>query len=126
MNKRLQFSAVFASLIMLTQPLFAWNNFGHMVVASVAYRNLDSQTRDRIATLLALNPYFKSKWPQKIPAGTTADDRTRMIFMLAATWPDAIKQDAQCHNDGGRGGDSPTARGIPATMISTCINIGTS
>ena len=28
--------------------------------------------------------------------------------MLAATWPDAIKQNAQYHNDGAQNGDRPT------------------
>jgi S1/P1 Nuclease len=31
-----------------------------------------------------------------------------MIFMLAATWPDAIKRDPAYHNDGAQGGDRPS------------------
>jgi hypothetical protein len=96
-----------AALMLLANPLFGWNSFGHMVVASVAYRNLDSQTRDQVDKLLALNPYFKTKWAKLIPRGTASDDRKRLIFMLAATWPDAIKSDNDYHNDGSRGGDAP-------------------
>jgi hypothetical protein len=31
-----------------------------------------------------------------------------MIFMFAATWPDAIKSDASYHNDGDENGNRPT------------------
>jgi S1/P1 nuclease len=78
-----------------------------MVVASVAYRNLDSQTRAKLDKLLVLNPYYKAKWANLIPANTASDTRKRLIFMLAATWPDEIKSDGTYHNDGSRGGDVP-------------------
>jgi hypothetical protein len=107
-KRPLQLFSVFLALASLSRPLFAWNNFGDMVVASVAYRNLDSQTRAKVDKLLALNLYFKGTWSATIPGGTASDDRARMIFMLAATWPDAIKRDGQCHDDGANGGDSPT------------------
>jgi hypothetical protein len=87
----------------------AWDSFGHMTVASVAYRKLDPATRARVDALLAMNPYFSdpAKWPKLIPAGTAAADRSRYIFMLAATWPDEIKSDSNYHNDGSGGGDVP-------------------
>jgi hypothetical protein len=105
-NSRL-LGGVLLALASLGQPVFGWNSFGHMVVASVAYRNLDSQTQAKVATLLALNPSFKT-WSSKIPGGTAKDDRARMIFMLAATWPDAIKSDSKYHDDGDDGGNRPT------------------
>jgi S1/P1 Nuclease len=91
----------------LSNPVWAWNSFGHMVVASVAYRSLDSQTLKKVNTLIALNPYYKSKWPKLLPAGVKGNDRKRMMFMLAATWPDEIKSDNQYHNDGSGNGDVP-------------------
>jgi hypothetical protein len=91
----------------MANPVFAWNGFGHMVVASIAYRNLDSETQAKVNKLLALNPYFKQKLAKLIPPGTPSDTRKRMIFMLAATWPDSIKSDGNYHNDGSRGGDVP-------------------
>ncbi len=93
----------------LTQPAIAWDGFGHMVVASVAYRKLDSKTRARVDALLALNPYFSraTEWPAQLPSTVTAATRSRYIFMLAATWPDQIKSDGAYHNDGSRNGDVP-------------------
>ena len=93
MKSQLQISAAMVALASLTQPLLAWNSFGHMAVAGAAYRNLDSETQKKVNKLLALNPYYKTKWASEIPANTASGDRARLIFMLAATWPDAIKTD---------------------------------
>src|SRR5580698_3768900 len=109
MNRALQFtSAVFMTAI-LAQPIMAWDSFGHMTVASVAYRKLDAHTRSRVDTLLMVNPYFSdpTKWSALIPDGTTAAVRSRYIFMLAATWPDEIKSDDDYHDDGSHNGDAP-------------------
>ncbi len=89
-------------------PLQAWNDFGHMTVAYVAYQKLGTKTRMRVDQLLMANPYFMSKWPAKIPMKTAAADRPAFLFMLAATWPDAIKRDNDYHNDGASNGDRPT------------------
>ena len=101
MKTTIQAYSLLTALALLAQPVTAWDGFGHMAVASVAYRSLDQPTRDRVNALLALNPYFKEKteWPASIPAGTSAADRSRLICMLAATWPDAIKEDTNYHND---------------------------
>jgi S1/P1 Nuclease len=101
------FMTALAASAWLAAPLAGWNSFGHMVVTSVAYRNLDAQTRARVDKLLQLNPYYKSSWTKAIPPGTASATRKRMIFMLAATWPDAIKRDSSYHNDGSQGGDRP-------------------
>ncbi len=71
-------------------PAQAWNSIGHMAVAYVAYQQLTPQTKQRVAVLLAKNPFYK-KWLSYIPAGTSTDDKNLYIFMMAATWPDEIK-----------------------------------
>jgi hypothetical protein len=109
MNRALRCtSAVFMAAI-LAQPVMAWDSFGHMTVASIAYRKLDPVTRKRVDALLMMNPYFSdaTKWSAQIPDGTTAAVRSRYIFMLAATWPDEIKSDEDYHNDGSHNGDVP-------------------
>ena len=108
-----------------------WDCFGHMTVASIAYRKLDPTTRARVDALLKMNPYFTdpAKWPKLIPSGTTAADRSRYIFMLAATWPDEIKSDSKYHNDGSENGDvpdGPRRTGIQAMTISIGTNTGIS
>jgi S1/P1 Nuclease len=106
-NRRFQAVCSLIAFVLLSQPLLAWDDFGHMVVAGLAYRNLDSKTRTRVNKLLALNPYYKIHWATMIPAGTARSDRKRLIFMLAATWADAIKRDPVYHNDGEQGGNRP-------------------
>src|SRR5262245_6890783 len=64
----------------------AWNDFGHMEVAAVAYKRLRPKAKARVAELLRLNPSY-SEWIAGVPAA----DRDRAAFMRAATWPDAIK-----------------------------------
>ena len=96
------------SLLLLAAciPAFAWNDEGHMTVAYVAYRQLTPATRNRADALLKLNPYY-SKWLAAIPAGTSEADTKMMIFMIAATWPDQIRNDHDYVPDGPSNGDRP-------------------
>jgi hypothetical protein len=88
------------------QPVFAWNDEGHMAVAFLAYERLHPATRARVNALLKLNPYY-SRWLAAIPAGTSKEDTDRMIFMIAATWPDEIRFDQLYMDDGPRNGNQP-------------------
>jgi hypothetical protein len=66
----------------------AWDDFGHMEVAAVAYPLLTAKTKTKVAALLALNPRY-ANWI----VGAKAADRPRAAFMRAATWADSIKSD---------------------------------
>src|SRR5262249_57189455 len=63
----------------------AWNGRAHMMVAAVAYNQLTQQTKNRVDTLLLLNP-DRDHWIDLIPEGTSATRKKMMIFMIAATW----------------------------------------
>ena len=54
MKTTIQAYSLLTALALLAQPVTAWDGFGHMAVASVAYRSLDQPTRDRVNALLAL------------------------------------------------------------------------
>lgn len=71
-------------------PLYAWDSFGHMEVAYLAYQKLTPAMQARVWELLKVNPDFAT-WETTIPAGTSDADKQVMIFMLAATWADQIK-----------------------------------
>jgi hypothetical protein len=90
----------------LPAPLLAWGPIGHMAVAYIAYQNLTPATRTRVRDLLKLNPDY-ANWEKQIPSGTSADDHDRMIFMIASTWADDIKGEAQYSDDGADGGNTP-------------------
>src|SRR5262245_598892 len=77
-----------------TAPVHAWNDFGHMSVAYIAYQKLTPQTKDRVNALLKLNPDY-NQWLSTIPARTSEADKRMMVFMIAATWPDQIKKNSK-------------------------------
>ena len=95
-----------ALLAFLPAPLLAWGPIGHMAVAYIAYQNLTPETRIRVRDLLKLNPDY-ANWEKQIPSGISADDHDRMIFMIASTWADDIKTEAQYSDDGTDGGNTP-------------------
>jgi S1/P1 nuclease len=89
-----------------SRPALAWNAKGHMVVAFLAYKQLDPPVRARVDALLMLNPDFKH-WLTLIPASVPAAERNLAIFMIASTWPDQIKSDPNFHDDGTHNGNVP-------------------
>src|SRR6266853_3268505 len=107
MLKLRQLIAVALCLVIFSSASQAWFGLGHMAVAYVAYQKLTPQKKARVAQLLKMNPYYKTKWKALIPAGTPAAQHDLMVFMIAATWPDEIKSDSTYKNDGTANGDRP-------------------
>lgn len=89
---------------------YGWNESGHMAVAYVTYRNLNSATRARVDKLIQLNPRYQI-WLKRIPPGTPSSTRRLMLFMIAATWADEIKGDGQHVADGPENGNIPPSDG---------------
>jgi hypothetical protein len=87
-------------------PTFAWGPEGHMAVAYVAYQHLNPATKARVDQLLKLNPDYQH-WKAAVPSGTPAARRKMLIFMMAATWPDFIRNKAGYTDDGTEGGNRP-------------------
>jgi hypothetical protein len=102
----------FALLGILTfsVPSYGWFTFGHMAVAFVAYQKLTPQQRDRVDILLRLNPDLPN-WLALVPPNTSKEDERLMIFMIAATWPDRIKEDSHYTDDSQvDGGNTPNGK----------------
>lgn len=93
-------------ILVSSVPSYGWWDLGHMAVAYVAYQKLTPQKRDRVDVLLRMNPDL-GNWLQLIPPGTSKADERMMIFMIAATWPDRIKNDTRYQDDGTEGGNVP-------------------
>jgi hypothetical protein len=81
---------VFLTLLGVAAPVRAWNSFGHMEVAYLAYQKLTPATKARVWTLLQVNSDFAT-WESTLPAGTSDADKQLMIFMIASIWADEIK-----------------------------------
>jgi hypothetical protein len=96
-------------------PLQAWGPIGHMAVAYLAYEQLAPATKTRTNALLRLNPAY-GDWEKQVPAGASAEDHDRLIFMMAANWADDIKSDPKYSDDG-------TDPNIPSAPTAT-QNIG--
>jgi S1/P1 Nuclease len=64
----------------------AWNARGHMMVAAIAWDILDEDVREHATELIKLNPHYAS-----LVAGASPEDRDKVAFVRAATWPDIIK-----------------------------------
>ena len=93
-------------LVLMPISLFAWGGIGHMTVAYAAYEKLTPRAKARVRDLLKLNPDY-ANWEKQIPAGTSADDHDRMIFIIASVWADDIKGDQKYSDDGTDGGNTP-------------------
>jgi S1/P1 Nuclease len=85
----------------------AWNSFGHMMIAAVAYEQLTPAARARVAQLLQQNPDYE-RWI----AHTAREERDELAFVIAATWADNIKTEAGYENDGERPSGPDAARNI--------------
>ncbi len=82
----LQLAVALALAAGVSPRAYAWDSFGHMAVAYLAYQKLTPQAQKRANDLIKLNPKF-SEWSGSVPANASPADKSMMIFMLAATWP---------------------------------------
>jgi hypothetical protein len=98
-------------LIALVQPLQAWFEGGHMVVAYIAYKNLTRETRSRVGVLLRLNPKYE-EWT----AGVPQKKKTLVAFLRASTWADCIKM-LSCAPGYTSDGDNPSGNPTDAQNI---------
>jgi S1/P1 Nuclease len=77
---------VAAALVLVSASASAWNNRGHMMVAAVAWDQLEETTQERAIDLLKRNPNYDD-WIKGVPKA----DQDKTAFMKAATWPDFIR-----------------------------------
>jgi len=87
-------------------PAYAWDTYGHMAVAYVAYQKLTPAAKARVKDLLSSNPKH-DEWVGWVPPGTSPADTDMMVFMLAAQWADEIKGDSSYSDDGTNNGNTP-------------------
>jgi len=108
MKLTLFFAIVFAAF--MTTEAGAWDGKGHMMVAAIAYDNLDKTTvRPKVDALIKLNPMY-STWIRNVAPA----DRGKVAFVYAATWPDLIKSDKKHFKDDG---EDPAKSPDPAQNV---------
>jgi hypothetical protein len=80
-----------ATLIILTPTTsFAWNYTGHRVIASIAYRQLDDQTKRKIAEVLKKHPAYADLWANR---PTNGPDEILNLFWNASVFPDDARSE---------------------------------
>jgi hypothetical protein len=97
-NPRRLIALALLAILTFSVPSYGWWALGHMAVAYVAYQKLTPAKRDRVDVLLRLNPDLPN-WLALIPPNTSKEDERLMIFMIAATWPDRIKDNKSYTDD---------------------------
>jgi hypothetical protein len=84
--------------IVTTSHAHAWNNTGHMITGAIAYRDATPEARAAALALLREHPEYASRWSrwlarQRVPRAAQGE----ALFMLAARWPDDVRDDPRQH-----------------------------
>lgn len=93
MNNFVKAASLLAT-VMISGNAYAWNSFGHMESAAIAYNRLTVTAKRKVDELLKSNPQYK-RWTLHIPVA----DKAKIAFIKASTWPDEIKDMKGYRND---------------------------
>lgn len=88
MIARIQLAAIAAALALAPTTAGAWHDKGHMMVAAIAWEQMDPAVRARAVQLLKINKDYETLWTKDIPDGL----KEKAAFMFASLWPDDIKR----------------------------------
>ncbi|HET7233041.1 MAG TPA: S1/P1 nuclease [Longimicrobium sp.] len=92
MKRWVTFLAALAVLVLGARPAYAWDDFGHRLVARIAWNNMTPQARTRaIAILRAAAPETGLRGSA---SGTLSAQQQMELFVFAATWPDVVRDTA--------------------------------
>ena len=83
----------------------AWGDLEHMMAAAIAYDRLTPEVRDKVTSLVRLNPRYAT-WVIDVPE----QEKARIAFLRASRWPDDIKSDPAYRQDGRNNGNRPLGR----------------
>jgi hypothetical protein len=75
-------------------PARAWNSAGHMIVAIVAYEEMNEATRAKALELLRAHPRFEAHFERVMPRDVSRlpdADQQQWIFAHSGTWPDLVR-----------------------------------
>ncbi len=88
-------------------PAYAWNDFGHEVVARIAWQELEPEVRERVLALFRQAPRDSrmhcldlnqdrrrgcGRFAYRLGDAESAGDGDRILFERAAYWPDLARQ----------------------------------
>ncbi len=94
-------------LLPLAAPSHAWNDFGHELVARIAWQELEPEVRSRVVALLRQAPADSrmhcldlnqdrrqgcGRFAYRLDSAPTAEDGDRILFERAAYWADLARE----------------------------------
>ncbi len=100
-------AALVVQLVSGAVPARAWNDFGHEVVARIAWQELEPEVRSRVLALFRQAPRDSGmhcldlnqdrrrgcgRFAYRLGDAETAEDGDRILFERAAYWPDLARQ----------------------------------
>jgi hypothetical protein len=83
---------LFTALVAILTPTvtYAWNYTGRRVIASIAFRQRDDKTKQRIAEVLKKHPAYADLWAHR---PTNCPDETLNLFWNASVFPDDARSE---------------------------------
>jgi hypothetical protein len=95
-DKMFRKSIAFVSLaiftITFTQQAVAWDDVGHKITAYIAWQRMTPDVRAKVIKVLLEAPEDSQLATFYLPYGSRTDEsKKRDYFMLAATWPDIVR-----------------------------------
>jgi len=93
MSKTVVTLALLAAIgCLLALPAFGWDETGHKITAYIAWQRMTPEVRERVIKVMLTAPEDAQLSTFFAGFGSrTEDTRRREFFMLAATWPDIIR-----------------------------------
>ncbi|HEX8359252.1 MAG TPA: S1/P1 nuclease [Longimicrobium sp.] len=85
--------AISAALVLAARPAHAWDDFGHRLVARIAWENMTPQARSRAVAILRAAPTETGL--RDGFTGSLSAQRQMQLFVFAATWPDSVRSNTQ-------------------------------
>ncbi|HEU4561735.1 MAG TPA: S1/P1 nuclease, partial [Longimicrobium sp.] len=90
-------AAALVAVGMMSRPAYAWDELGHRVVARIAWDRMTPQARASAVRLLMAAP-ANTGLRELVPAGLSADEHGRELFVIASVWPDVIRSRSHVGN----------------------------
>lgn len=90
MQRKLPLLAVAALFAVNATPAYAWDEFGHVVVARIAWENMTPQARERAVQILRAAP-TGSGLARGFSQGSPSTQQQIRLFVAASHWPDDIR-----------------------------------
>ena len=88
--KRTSIVWMVAMLVLAARPAYAWDDFGHRLVARIAWEEMTPQARARAIRILQ-GAAPDTRLLQGFGPGTLSPQRQIDLFVSGATWPDNVR-----------------------------------